>query len=98
MKLLLDSHVFIWWMQDSLPAPVRNECMKATNPVLISAASVWEMQIKQDLGKLKLGASVHALVNEQVQVNGLELLPIKFEHIWALADLPRYTAILSIDS
>lgn len=89
MKLLLDSHVFIWWMQDTLPAPIRSACMDEANTVLVSAASAWELQIKQDLGKLKLSAAIHTLVNEQQQINGLELLPIKLEHIWALADLPR---------
>lgn len=63
--------------------------MDEANTVLVSAASAWELQIKQDLGKLKLSASIHSLVNEQEQINGLELLPIKLEHIWALADLPR---------
>ncbi len=89
MRMLLDSHVFIWWMEDTLPAPIRCACMDEANTVLVSAASAWELQIKQDLGKLKLSASVHTLVNEQQQINGLELLPIKLEHIWALADLPR---------
>ena len=89
MKLLLDSHVLIWWMEDTLPVPVRNACMDEANTLLVSAASAWELQIKQDLGKLKLRASVHTLVSEQAQMNGLELLPIKLEHIWALTDLPH---------
>jgi PIN domain nuclease of toxin-antitoxin system len=89
MKLLLDSHVFIWWIEDALPPVIRSACMDEANTLLVSAVSAWELQIKQDLGKLKLSAPVQMLVEEQLQTNGLELLPIKLEHVWALADLPR---------
>jgi PIN domain nuclease of toxin-antitoxin system len=89
MNLLLDSHVFIWWIEDALPSAIRSACMDADNRLFISAISAWELQIKQDLGKLKLSLSVQALFDRQLSGNGLELLPIKLEHIWALADLPR---------
>ncbi|MFO7542442.1 MAG: type II toxin-antitoxin system VapC family toxin [Thiobacillus sp.] len=89
MKLLLDSHVFIWWIEDALPQAIRDACTDADNRVFISAASAWELQIKQDLGKLKLSLPIQALFDQQLSRNGLEFLPIKPEHIWALADLPR---------
>jgi PIN domain nuclease of toxin-antitoxin system len=89
MNLLLDSHVFIWWIEDTLPSAIRDTCTDVGSRVFISAASAWELQIKQDLGKLKLSLPVQVLFDRQLSGNGLELLPIKPEHIWALADLPR---------
>jgi len=89
MKLLLDSHVFIWWIEDTLPPAIRDACVDVGNRVLVSAVSAWELQIKQDLGKLKLSLPVQTLFDRQLSGNGLELLPIQLPHIWALADLPR---------
>jgi PIN domain nuclease of toxin-antitoxin system len=89
MNLLLDSHVFIWWIEDTLPRAIRDACMDAGNRVSVSAVSAWELQIKQDLGKLKLSVPVQTLFDRELSNNGIELLPIKLEHLWALADLPR---------
>ena len=56
MKLLLDTHAFIWW--DSEPARLSARalamCQDRDNELLVSVASAWEMQIKQQLGKLTL--------------------------------------------
>lgn len=56
MKLLLDTHAFIWW--DSEPAKLSPQvlslCQDRQNTLFLSAASVWEMQIKLQMGKLKL--------------------------------------------
>ena len=89
MNFLLDSHVFIWWIEDALPPAIRDACMDVGNRVSVSAVSAWELQIKQDLGKLKLSVPVQTLFDRELSGNGIELLPIKLEHIWALADLPR---------
>jgi PIN domain nuclease of toxin-antitoxin system len=54
VKLLLDTHAFIWWDGDQtkLSAKVLAACQSPTNTLHISLASVWEMQIKAQLGKL----------------------------------------------
>ena len=56
MKLLLDTHAFIWWDSEpaKLPPQILALCQDRANVVLLSVASVWEMQIKLQLGKLKL--------------------------------------------
>lgn len=54
MKLLLDSHVLIWWDEDKLPDSIREACLDVSNSLLISVATVWELQIKESLGKLNL--------------------------------------------
>jgi PIN domain nuclease of toxin-antitoxin system len=56
MKVLLDTHAFIWWDSDptKLSPQARTACEDRTNVVLLSVASAWEMQIKLQLGKLDL--------------------------------------------
>ena len=56
MKLLLDTHVFIWLATDpgKLSLQVRAVCQDLDNVLLLSVASVWEIQIKLQLGKLTL--------------------------------------------
>jgi PIN domain nuclease of toxin-antitoxin system len=64
-------------------------CLDEENSLLVSAATVWELQIKESLGKLNLRTSVKTMVNDQLDLNGLKLLPVSLGHIWELANLPR---------
>ncbi len=89
MKLLLDTHVLIWWDEGALPRAIREVCLDEANTLVISAATVWELQIREALGKLRLRTSVRTMVDEQLEVNGLEFLPISLRHIWELGNLPR---------
>jgi PIN domain nuclease of toxin-antitoxin system len=90
MKLLLDTHTFIWW--DSDPAKLSPQvlalCSDSTNILLFSVASVWEMQIKSQLGKLTFAHPLNDLIAQQQQINHLELLEIGLRHILALDNLP----------
>ena len=56
MKLLLDTHAFIWWASepDKLPRKILELFEKIENSLVLSVSSVWEMQIKMQLGKLDL--------------------------------------------
>jgi len=54
---------------------------------VLSVASVWEMQIKLNLGKLKLTLPLSQVIDSQRQTNGIEILPIKLEHVLALEKL-----------
>ncbi len=56
MSYLLDSHVLLWWLEDSprIGPAARNAIANPDARVLVSAASVWEIAIKQALGKLRL--------------------------------------------
>ena len=74
MRLLLDTHVFLWWDDGAhrLPVRVREHIADPDNTVYVSAASVWEVAIKARLGKLDYAASpTHA-----VEANGFLALPI----------------------
>ena len=66
MKLLLDTHIFIWWADQ--PERLSPDALSAledeANELLLSVASVWEMQIKIQLGKLKLGLPLKELVKK----------------------------------
>ena len=90
MKLLLDTHAFIWW--DSEPAKLSPKalalCQDRANVVLLSVTSVWEMQIKLQIGKLKLDLPLAEVVESQRQTNGIQVLPIILSHVLELENLP----------
>jgi PIN domain nuclease of toxin-antitoxin system len=92
MKLLLDTHTFLWWDSEPsrLPASVLALCQDTHNSLVLSVASVWEMQIKLQLGKLKLSLPLATLVRGQQESNQIEVLPVELEHVLALQDLPNY--------
>jgi PIN domain nuclease of toxin-antitoxin system len=63
-----------------------NILLDTDNDVFLSMASIWEMQIKHQLGKLELGLPLYTLIDEQCVNNGLQILAIETYHIFALAD------------
>jgi PIN domain nuclease of toxin-antitoxin system len=90
MKLLLDTHTFLWW--DSDPSRLSSKalalCQDRANTVLLSVVSVWEMQIKSQLGKLKLSVPLAEVVEIQRQINNVEVISITLAHVLALENLP----------
>lgn len=92
MKLLLDTHTFIWL--DSNPSrlseKVRSLLQDSTNTLLLSVVSIWEMQIKTQIGKLQLSIPLAELVESQRQANMLEILPVSLSHVLALDQLPLH--------
>ncbi|OQW99865.1 MAG: twitching motility protein PilT [Desulfobacteraceae bacterium A6] len=92
MKLLLDTHTFIWWDSDpvKLTPQVLNMCQDPENLLLLSVASVWEMQIKLQFGRLKLSLPLAELVAGQQQTNNIVILNVKLEHILSLEKLPPH--------
>lgn len=90
MRLLLDAHAFILFTgdADALPANARSAMEDPANELLLSVASPWEMQIKTDLGKLRLGKSPRDLVQFEVDRGSIALLPIALAHIDELSRPP----------
>ena len=81
MKLLLDTHSLLWWMDDQsklLPSTLI-ELQNRNNQVLVSSAVVWEIAIKRAMGKLKAPPNLV----EVVQKSGFEFLPISELHALA---------------
>ena len=89
MDILLDTHTFLWLRTapEKVSPKVLNAYFDVNNTVFLSIASIWEMQIKFQLGKLELDLPLQTLIDEQCDNNGLQLLPIETAHIFALADL-----------
>ncbi len=92
MRLLLDTHIFLWWDRrpEKLPSRWLAALRDPTNTLLLSVASVWEMQIKSHAGKLELGLPLAELMESQRLANGIEVLPIQLAHVLALDELPPH--------
>jgi PIN domain nuclease of toxin-antitoxin system len=90
MNVLLDSHVFLWLAQDpdKLSDLAKEICRKQDNRLWLSMISLWEIQIKSQLGKLPLAIPLRDIFFEQAKVNRISLLPLKLDHIFALEQLP----------
>jgi PIN domain nuclease of toxin-antitoxin system len=90
VKLLLDTHAFIWWDSDAskLSAAALAACQSQANGLHLSLASVWELQIKLQLGKLSLRLPLADVLRDQQDQNGLVLEPVTLEDILALSALP----------
>ena len=88
MNLLLDTHVLLWWLDDNpdLSLRARTVIADGNNLVFVSAAVIWEIQIKHALGKLKIPKNFRNVLNQQ----GFELLDITVEHAYAVGKLPLY--------
>ncbi len=92
MKLLFDSHTFVWWIQSpALISPAAlAACSDPANQILLSVASVWELQIKVQIGKLQFLPSIAHHVQIEQQRNFLQLLNITADHVFALNSLPLH--------
>jgi PIN domain nuclease of toxin-antitoxin system len=91
MKILLDTHTFMWMDNEPKKLSQRAQylCKDPENTLLLSVASIWEMQIKSQLEKLQLRMPLPDIIREQ-QENGVEILPIEPAHIFALSSLPNH--------
>lgn len=90
MKLLIDTHVFLRLngSPEKLGDAARQACEDPGNSLHLSLASVWEIQIKQQIGKLQLDAPWQDMIKAQQRNNNLGLVPVELAHIEALANLP----------
>ncbi len=90
MKLLLDTHIFMWWagQPEKLSPTVLPALEDEANTLILSVASVWEMQIKIQLGRLKLSLPLKELVESQQEANDLQILSVELAHVLALDALP----------
>jgi len=87
MKLLLDTHVFLWWRaQPRRIEPKVERAISRADLVYVSAVSAWEAAIKSALGKLRFPGSVEQAVVQ----SDFTRLPITFQHAEAVRDLPRH--------
>ena len=93
MKVLLDTHAFLWWVTDDpqLSSRARRILGDSSNEAYFSAVSGWEIAIKTRLGRLSVaGDSLEDFVAEQVAANGFQVLPIHLNHALRTYSLPEY--------
>jgi len=92
MRLLLDTHAFIWYTTDSsrLTATGRSLIDNGENDILLSTASVWEMAIKNSIGRLTFSMPFMEFIKQQLAVNRIDILEITFDHIEVVASLPLH--------
>lgn len=88
MRLLLDTHVLLWWLCDEpkLKGHVRAQLAAPENLVFVSAASIWELRIKEALGKVELPVDFGTVLEAQ----SFESLSVTTAHAHALHGLPMH--------
>ncbi len=88
MSLLLDTHVLLWWLGDdpSLGVEARSAIAAVESSVFVSAASAWEISIKQAAGKLEAPFDLE----RQLELNRFEPLPISIAHAELAPALPPH--------
>ena len=94
MNLLLDTCAFIWWDSggSSLSAVATAALHDLDSRLHLSYASIWEMQIKHQKGKLLLRKALGDIIHEQCTQNGLQLLPLEPSDFYGLGQLPFHHA------
>lgn len=82
MRLILDTHALLWWLDGDrrLPSRLRTVIGDSANEILVSAASVWEITTKARLGKLPGAAAVAVDVPACIASQGFVPLPITVHH------------------
>lgn len=89
MRILLDTHVFIWMTAGLERLGGLNDYLEdSSNQLVLSAATSWEISIKHKLGKLKLPHQPSAWVPSRMDKHQIEGLPIEHIHALAVDDLP----------
>ncbi|MGI0490965.1 type II toxin-antitoxin system VapC family toxin [Alkalinema pantanalense CENA528] len=90
MKLLLDTHTFLWFIEGNLNLSntARNLIEDEGNQRFLSIASLWEMAIKVSMNKLTLQTPFTNLVTQHVYSNAIEVLEIRPEQLDVLAKMP----------
>jgi PIN domain nuclease of toxin-antitoxin system len=88
VKLLLDTHVYLWWLIDAPALPKQaHQMIQDADQVFVSMVSFWEVGIKWRTGKLPVSPEVMA---EGMALNGLMTLPVNLAHTLQLSQLPDH--------
>jgi PIN domain nuclease of toxin-antitoxin system len=92
VRLLIDTHILLWTANADarLEQTAIDLIENPETELLLSMASVWEMAIKINLGKLQLGKPLKDFMEETTRLYNVELLPIQLEHLIPIESLPQY--------
>jgi PIN domain nuclease of toxin-antitoxin system len=89
MAFILDTHAFLWFVagDKQLPESIKSKIIDINESCFLSVASLWEITIKNQIGKLTLGLSLEELF-EYADRNRIEIIQISYEHFLTLSKLP----------
>ncbi|GBF82116.1 type II toxin-antitoxin system VapC family toxin [Aphanothece sacrum] len=91
LTLLLDTHTFLWFVNDSPElSQTAINLLESENELLVSIASLWEIAIKVNLKKLILATNYQQFIPQQLALNQIGILPISLNHLSIYTDLPLY--------
>jgi len=90
LRILLDTHIFLWALFEptKLSSSLAEMYQDRQNTFFLSLVSIWEIQIKLQLGKLTFDIDLQKVITEQLNAGYIEILPIKLEHIFNVQSLP----------
>ena len=89
MKLLIDTHAFLWFIQgENLSQQAQDAFLNLNNTLYFSAVSYWEICIKFSLGKLDLAQNWNKVFDQEMTINGIKWLPIEKAHSRGIIALP----------
>jgi PIN domain nuclease of toxin-antitoxin system len=90
VRLLLDTHAFVWWITDDdrLSERAGEVIADGANDVYLSAASAWEIAIKAGLGRIRLPDDAWTFTPHQLERNAFQALPVHVAHAVAVITLP----------
>jgi PIN domain nuclease of toxin-antitoxin system len=89
MRLLLDTHILLWWVTADrrLSKPLTNVLASPDNDIAVSAATIWEIAIKRSLGRIDVDLDE---MLSSMNADGFVELPVRFAHTLRLESLPRH--------
>ena len=90
MPVLLDTHAFLWWCEDSPELSKKARTVMKAEDCFVSLASFWEIAIKVSLNKLRVPGIIDRYLADQMSLNGFEQLEISFRQIMRCATLERH--------
>ena len=91
MKFLIDTHTFLWFVAgaENLSKTAKEHIANNDNQIFISIASLWEMAIKNSLGKLDINGGYETVINDVI-ANDIQIVAINFQHTLIQNKLPFY--------
>jgi PIN domain nuclease of toxin-antitoxin system len=92
VRVLLDTHAFLWWISDDprLSKKAKEIIADGRNELFFSAASGWEISIKAGLGRLKVAGDLQRFIADQLSRNAIKVLPIYLSHTLHTRVLPDH--------
>jgi PIN domain nuclease of toxin-antitoxin system len=91
MAFILDTHAFLWFVagDKQLPESIKSKIIDINESCFLSIASLWEITIKNQIGKLTLDIPLEDLF-EYADRNRIEIIQISYEHLLILSKLPEH--------